>query len=812
MNFFIRPEILFLIPLFIGVLLLLHFHSRKKVRQRIRLLVADKLKTSLIPSLSPQNTLIKLCLSLSAVCLILFSIAGPNWGFEQKKIETRGNDLIIAVDISRSMLVRDQYPNRLEKVKQVLQNRLNEASGNRLGLISFSRKSFTSCPLTLDHLAFEKTLSNLQVSLISPQGTDLAEPMKEASLIFPEDGSSKSLILISDGEDLEGRGLKQARLLAKQGIKVYTIGVGTQEGGKIPDPINFPLNQTPSDFHKDQSGNDVISKLGEGTLQEIADATNAQYVSLGATGEGLSHLFSVIKNHGKRKELELFSSRMPVERYQSFTLLAFILLVIEQLIRHSRRILNSIARKSFLFSAFLFVGFFKPKNIQLAEDAMKNGNPIIAGELYLKESEKSLQEGEKVDPKIMLNAGLCFTEGEDFIRAGEALEDALQLSIDSPNLQSKVLNALGNLQYEVTNQLLDQQNVNAARKTWEEALGHYNNASSIDGNLKAQTNLDSLNRQIQERIEAMVCKMVGLVWRDSNGNGRKDPSEPNLQAHIFWDKNDDGERNESIEPSIKTNENGEFAFEWISASYPTSLKLGSILFDQNRSDADEVLIPLYPPPPPPFSASQARNYHVDLAASGTQFLPMPWRAAPVIKGKVWNDSNQNGLIDDNESGLGSVSLFLDDNGNFKLDDNETSFKPSEDGKFLQVVPPGQYSLCIQPDSPEAKVTWPEDEHKGYLTWVNFEHSSDTLLFGVFDHQSGESSSSDQSDSENGQDEESAQNSKPESSENPSSERSDSESEEVSGLYERLLQEIESKSEPLPQDVEFPENTASGRDY
>ena len=83
---------------------------------------------------------------------------------------------------------------------------------------------------------------------------------------------------------------------------------------------------------------------------------------------------------------------------------------------------------------------------------------------------------------------------------------------------------------------------------------------------------------------------------------------------------------------------------------------------------------------------------------------------------------------------------------------------------------------------------------------------------MFDHQSGESSSSDQSDSENGQDEESAQNSKPESSENPSSERSDSESEEVSGLYERLLQEIESKSEPLPQDVEFPENTTSGRDY
>jgi len=812
MNFFIRPEILFLIPFLIGVLLLLHFHSRKKVRQRILLLVADKLKTTLIPSLSPQNTWIKLCLSLTAICFILFSIAGPYWGFEQKKIETTGNDLIIAVDVSRSMLARDLYPNRLEKVKQVLQNRLSEASGNRLGLISFSRKSFTSCPLTLDHLAFEKTLSSLQVSLISSQGTDLAEPMKEASHIFSDDGGAKSLIIISDGEDLEGRGLKQARLLAKQGIKVHTIGVGTQEGGKIPDPINFPLNQPPSAFHKDQSGNEVISKLGESTLQEIADATNAQYVSLGATGEGIAHLFSVIKNHGKRKELELFSSRMPVERYQSFTLFAFILLVIEQLFRHSKRIMNGIARKSFLFSAFLLVGFFKPKNIQLAEDAMTNGNPIIAGELYLQESEELLKDGEEVDPRIMLNAGLCFTEGEDFIRAGEALDYALQLSIDSPKLQSKVLNALGNLKYEVTNQLLDKQNVNAARKTWEEALGHYNNASSIDGNQKAQTNLDSLNRQIQERIEAMVCKMVGLVWRDINGNGKKDPSEPNLQAEIFWDKNDDGERNESIEPAIRTNENGEFAFEWIAASYPTSLRLGSILFDQNKSDPGDVLLPLYPLPPPPFSASQARNYYVDLPASGSQFLPMPWRAAPVIKGKVWNDSNQNGLIDDNESGFGSVSLFLDDNGNFKLDDNETSFKPSENGEFVQVVPPGQYSLCIKPDSPEAKITWPEDEHKGYLTWVNFEHSSETLLFGVFDNHSGESSSSDQSDSENGEGEESAQSSKPESMENSSSERSDSESEEVSGLYERLLQEIDSKSEPLPQDVEFPENTASGRDY
>ena len=122
--------------------------------------------------------------------------------------------------------------------------------------------------------------------------------------------------------------------------------------------------------------------------------------------------------------------------------------------------------------------------------------------------------------------------------------------------------------------------------------------------------------------------------------------------------------------------------------------------------APKHLIPIYPPPPPPENPELVRNFHISIKKPGNLRVPIAYRAAPVLKGTVWNDANGNGERDKSESGSASSTLYLDRNGNFQLDENETSFKPGKDGAFEHLVPPGQHSLCIQPDSPDANVTFP----------------------------------------------------------------------------------------------------------
>ena len=447
-------------------------------------------------------------------------------------------------------------------------------------------------------------------------------------------------------------------------------------------------------------------------------------------------------------------------------------------------------------------GCSQPDNTRRAEEATLKGNHLEAARLYSNEID-SLKDGDDSLKVLRLNAGLSYLQAGSFPKAEEFLQATLEQSTDDPEIQSKAINALGNLFYAKANSFLDQQNVNEARKSWEKAREFYSAASQIDANPLAEKNLDSLNDQIQNRIESLVSKIQGLVWRDINGNGKREENEPLLQARIFWDKNDDGEHNESLEPAIPGNEMGQFAFEWISGIYPTSLKLASIIPDQNES-SPSILLPLFPPPPPPFEASETRNHLVEIDKPGSLFIPMPWRAAPSLNGIVWNDSNIDGKVDDDESGSTAATLFIDKNGNFQLDDNETSFKPSDDGKFSQIVPPGQYSLCIKPDNPDANVTYPIEEHKAYLTWVDFEQSSKPMFFGIQDRSEGNSSSE----------------SSPQNNPNPERIEEDEENkeaktpstEEVNALYERLLQETESKSEPLENDIPNSNPVQAGRDY
>ena len=799
MNLFADQQVLYFGScLLLGMWFLFRWSQSRK-QKKLKLLTSLDLLPKLSPKFSSKQQYIKFGLIILSFLFLGLGLARPQWGTENRKSKPSGIDILIALDVSKSMLARDVRPNRLERVKLSISNLLDKVSGDRLGLIAFSGSAFLQCPLTLDHQAFTKTLNDLEIGIIKRPGTDLSRPIEEAIHSFSEDDTDRFLILLSDGEDLEGKGLKQAKEAAKEGVKIYTIGIGAKEGSRIPMD---PLGQAPRNFLRDPQGKTVITKLDQGSLRAIAEATNGKYFSLGPTGEGLSKVLVLLQSMGQQKKRELLSTALPIDRYQVLVALGFLLLCIEILTPETKRKLIRNANIYILFFLVFLSGCIKQDNVKRAEEALASGEPGLAAEFFSAEINASTLAEQFVDPRLHLNAGLAYLDANLLEEAENSLENALDANLDDPHLQAKALNGLGNIFYLRANNSLDQRNVGAARIAWETARQNYESSIQINGNEKAKQNLTSLNLQIQERINALICKISGKIWRDINGDGKPQKTEPDLQGFVFWDKDENGEHNKTSEPIIESNEQGVFAFEWISDQYPVDLRLGTKLKESNDSKS-KFLLPMLPPPPPPENPDFVKNYYLRLNAPGNITIGMPFRNAPILRGNVWKDENGNGQKDKLDAGFSAVKLFLDQNGNFQLDQNETAFEPKEDGSFVHPVPPGQYSVCVQPQNPDANVTFPIEAIKAYLTWVDFESISENLNFGIQDNSNDDQNSS------------SKQNQPSPSP--PQEEKNDGNEpppmpEEVNALYERLLQEMESKSEPLEQEVQAIDNLTTGRDY
>ena len=808
MSIFVHSDFLLLGLLLFISLILIYFFSERTRRYRLSLLTSEKLLDNLVPGWSPVHQKINLILFLLSLFFIIVALARPQWGSQKRETSPTGIDILVAVDVSKSMLARDVKPNRLERVKLSISNLLGKVRGDRLGLIAFSGSSFLQCPLTLDHQAFLKTLYDLEIGVIKRPGTNLALPIDEASRSFSKDDSDRFLILLSDGEDLEGQGLKRAKKAAQEGIKIYTIGIGSEDGAKIPtDPLGNPARN----FLLDREGKTIFSKMDDQSLKAIAEATKGKYFPLGPTGEGLDYTLQHLQSIGQLKKKTQLSSELPIERFQPFVLLAFFFLLLETISKSGSTKKIRVLKTALPFLILLLGGCLKKDNVKNAELEIERKNFFNAAIFYEKEINATQIQGKPTDPKLFLNAGLSYLQSGKLDKAEKFLEEALDLSIDNPNLQSIALNALGNCIYQKTNLWLDQQNVSKARESWKLALAHYKDAFQLDGNKKAADNLASLQKQIDQRIQTLVSTMTGRIWRDINGDGKLQKSEPFLRGCVFWDKDGNGEHNQSNEPKIDTDENGVFSFEWISSDYPNSIQIGSFLVEENKTQ-EVKLLPLFPAPPPPLNPNQVRNHVIIIDKPGIKQLPVPYRAAPVLQGSIWSDQNGNGTLENPEGPYVSGNLFLDQNGNFQLDENETSFKPRKDGTFSQIVPPGQYSLCLELENKDANVTFPFEEKKAYLTWVDFEAPSEELNFGVQDN-SNQESESETSNQANDYDSSNDSNPDQKKEENDSKATVERDApQEVNGLYERLLQEMESRSEPLEQDLQLFDSGNSGRDY
>jgi len=312
---------LWILPL---VAVALIYELRKK-RISLNKLADFKLILRLAGETKKNRSRFKLILTIFLLALMIFALAGPRWGSHYQEVSQKGIDLMILIDVSLSMLVEDIQPNRLERAKREILDFLKVVQGDRVGLVAFSGSAFVMCPLTLDYAACQMFLSTLHPDIIPVPGTDIGSAIDSAISSFDlKAKTDRVILLITDGEDNEGKGLEAAKEAAKKGVKIFVFGIGDPSGGPIPSS-----NGT-GGFKKDKKGKVILSKLDESSLRKISEQTGGDYVRSIAGDLDLDLLyFDGIKS--KTDEVILKSGKIKVyeERFPIFLFAAFVLLLLE---------------------------------------------------------------------------------------------------------------------------------------------------------------------------------------------------------------------------------------------------------------------------------------------------------------------------------------------------------------------------------------------------------------------------------------------------------------------------------------------------
>lgn len=291
---------------------------------------ADKnLLAGLIASFDIRKHRLKQVLIIAALSLSVFALMRPQWGFKWQEIKRKGLDILVAVDVSKSMLAEDIKPNRLERTKLALVDFVRDLKGDRIGLIAFSGSAFVQCPLTVDYSGFLLSAESLDINTIPKGGTSISSAIGQAIESY-EGGLKKYkvLIIITDGEDHEGDPLKAAELAKAKGIKIFCIGIGTNEGELIP----ITDESGNKGFLKDRGGAVVKSRLDEASLEKIALATGGSYVRVSAKEFGLDLIYKEKLSNMEKRELETKMAKQYEERFQIPLFLAFLFLTLELLI------------------------------------------------------------------------------------------------------------------------------------------------------------------------------------------------------------------------------------------------------------------------------------------------------------------------------------------------------------------------------------------------------------------------------------------------------------------------------------------------
>ncbi len=313
--------LLALLPIIVALFLFNLFWKRKR-----QATFADlELFNQLAPEKSSFKPTLKLGVLLLALACIIIALVNPKMGTKMETVKRQGIDIVFAVDISKSMLAEDVAPNRLEKTKQIVSQIINQLGNDRVGIVGYAGSAYPVLPMTTDYSIAKMYLQSMNTNMVSSQGTAFNDAIQLAVDFFDVKDTSKLIVLISDGED-HGEGVEDAVELAKEkGVRIITIGVGTEKGGPIPLRDD---KGTIASYKKDQEGQTVITKLYPEVLKKIADNTKSKYI----VGITTKDVVEEVKKSLDKIEKSEFESQQIADfesQYQWFLALGFLLLLVD---------------------------------------------------------------------------------------------------------------------------------------------------------------------------------------------------------------------------------------------------------------------------------------------------------------------------------------------------------------------------------------------------------------------------------------------------------------------------------------------------
>lgn len=476
----------------VGVLLLVLLRRRAAA---LATFAEAPLAARLTPDLDRRRWSWRTMLRLAALLLLVVALAGPKWGFHWQQMKRQGLDIIVAIDTSRSMLATDVKPNRLGRAKLAVLDLVPLLQGDRIGLVPFAGTAFLESPLTMDYAAFERAVRSVEVGIIPRGGTALARAIDTSLEGFDaREGKYEALILITDGEDHEGDVQAAAQRAKDQGVKVFTIGIGTDEGELLPLGAGG--------FVKDRSGQVVKSRLDEETLKQIALTTGGAYVRGIGPSLGLDQVFREHIAPMERREVASALQRQYEERFQIPLALAVLLLIVETLVPlrrvaragvRRRRLRRQAGAATVALCLPFLVGFLDPQGDSAAE-----GNQLYAAGKY---DEAASKYGEGLidapaSPLLQFNLATALYRQGKYDDAIKALEK-VEASGEATWVARAAYNA-GNAQYQL-GAGTESSNPQATIKSWTQALVDYRRAMVADPvDTDAKFNHELVTRKLAE--------------------------------------------------------------------------------------------------------------------------------------------------------------------------------------------------------------------------------------------------------------------------------------------------------------------------
>ncbi|HHL34762.1 MAG TPA: VWA domain-containing protein [Desulfobulbaceae bacterium] len=479
-----------------AVLVLLWINTGRQ-QKRLTRFASEKMWRQLTANVSKTRRRLKIILVFGAVLACFAALARPQYGERWIDVKQKGIDILIGLDVSRSMLAPDVRPNRLARAKLAIKDFVDRLDGDRVGLLPFAGTSFLMCPLTTDYNAFNESLDAVTPASIPVGGTNIGEVIRKAETILHNESNYKILILVTDGENLQGKALAAAKEAAKQKMTIYTVGVGTKAGELIPDAMNN------GGFIKDENGNFIRSRLDEKTLTKIAELTGGIYVPLGSMGQGFTTIYQEKLKLVPKEEHQERKQRQPIERFYWPLALALLLLTIEFLVSGRKAsgfmglpFIKTAGRRIFNHGKLLIVF-----SVLLFRPPLANGSTadqfFHAGKLDQAEKKYTAElKRQPHNPVVQFNLGDVQYRKKNFAQAKNSFTGAL--ATDDLDLQAKAYYNLGNTEYQLGRTTL--------KTDPEQTIEHYRQAvKAFEGCLKlrsgdkdAEENLITVKKELEK--------------------------------------------------------------------------------------------------------------------------------------------------------------------------------------------------------------------------------------------------------------------------------------------------------------------------